>query len=99
MFLISEEEIGEIIKLTEDMCNTPGWVEKVLPYAKKRMDLINIIRSRSFTTGVGAVLEELDKRCYNSIGAGDGDIAVGGRIAFKEIRLWIAELRQQTEHE
>ena len=44
------------------------------------------------------VLEELDKKCYDQIsflsGAGSSE-----RIAYKQVRLWIAELRSQQTKE
>jgi hypothetical protein len=43
---ITEKELGQIIDITEDMCNADGWVDECLPFAKKRMDLINIICNR-----------------------------------------------------
>lgn len=46
MILISEEELGEIISLTEDACNSTGWVKGALPYIKKRQELIDKILQR-----------------------------------------------------
>jgi len=46
MILFSEEELGEIIDITEEMCNQEGWVKEVLPLAQKRMDIINKARLR-----------------------------------------------------
>ena len=43
-----------------------------------------------------AVLDDLDKKCYEQIsflsGAGSSE-----RIAYKQVRLWIAELRSQQK--
>jgi hypothetical protein len=43
---MTEKELGQIIDITEDMCNADGWVDECLPFAKKRMELINMIRKR-----------------------------------------------------
>lgn len=44
---ITDKELGKIIDLTEDICNMEGYVDDCFPIAKKRMDLINSIRSRT----------------------------------------------------
>ena len=46
MFQITQEEIGEIIDITEEMCNLEGWTEEALPLAQKRMVIIEKARSR-----------------------------------------------------
>ena len=46
MIILTEEELGEIIDLTEDMALNPGWVKEILPLAKKRMKIINRGRKR-----------------------------------------------------
>jgi len=46
MFQITQEEIGEIIDITEEMCNLEGWTEEALPLAQKRMAIIEKARSR-----------------------------------------------------
>jgi len=48
-YVISEEEIKNIIDLTEEMCETPGWVINIQPIANRRMDIINSIRSRQLS--------------------------------------------------
>ena len=53
MILISEEELGEVIDITEEMCNQKGWVKEVLPLAQKRMDVINKARSRPYNPQSG----------------------------------------------
>jgi len=50
MFVISEEEMKDIIDLTEEMCETPGWVINIQPIANRRMTIINEIRSRPHTS-------------------------------------------------
>ena len=53
-----------------------------------------LARSRPYKPG--AVLDDLDKKCYEQIsflsGAGSSE-----RIAYKQVRLWIAEFRQQQK--
>ena len=52
MFVISEDEMKNIIDLTEEMCETPGWVINVQPIANRRMDITNKIRSRTLSDEV-----------------------------------------------
>jgi hypothetical protein len=50
MFFISEEEIGELLDVTEDICNSEGWVTpEQIALAKKRIDIVNRIKSRPHT--------------------------------------------------
>jgi hypothetical protein len=49
MLQFTEEELGEIIELTEEMCTRNGWVNEIVPPAKKRMEIINRARSRPHT--------------------------------------------------
>jgi hypothetical protein len=46
MLQLTEEELGEIIELTEKMCTRNGWVNEIAPPAKKRMEIINRARTR-----------------------------------------------------
>jgi len=63
MFVISEGEMKNIIDLTEEMCETPGWVINIQPIANRRMAIINEIRSRPLSDELkkerGCVIEEL----------------------------------------
>ena len=61
MFVISEDEMKNIIDLTEEMCETPGWVINVQPIASRRMDIINKIRSHPLSSA----LEESYKNGFN----------------------------------
>ena len=54
MFQITQEEIGEIIDITEEMCNLEGWTEEALPLAQKRMAIIEKARSRPHTPAPAA---------------------------------------------
>lgn len=67
MFLISEDEIGTIIDMTEEICNTPGWVNEILPLVKKRMELINQIRSRPYTSAGSDAVMEIPLRSLKSV--------------------------------
>jgi len=49
-FVISGEEMKDIIDLTEEMCETPGWIINIQPIANRRMAIINEIRSRPHTS-------------------------------------------------
>jgi len=51
-YIISEDEMKNIIDLTEEMCETPGWVINVQPIANRRMDITNKIRSRTLSDEV-----------------------------------------------
>ena len=46
MIILTEEELGEIMDLTEDMVLHNGWVKEILPFAEKRMEIINRGRKR-----------------------------------------------------
>lgn len=46
MLQLTEDELGEIIELTEEMCTRNGWVNEIVPPAKKRMEIITRARSR-----------------------------------------------------
>ena len=46
MLQLTEEELGEIIELTVEMCTRNGWVNEIVPPAKKRMEIITCARSR-----------------------------------------------------
>jgi hypothetical protein len=61
LYIISEEELKEIIEDTEDMCNAPGWVIDVQPIANRRMDKINKIRSRPPSSALLAERERVLK--------------------------------------
>jgi len=49
MIQITKEELGEIIDLTEQMCNLDGWVKEALPLAQRRMDIITLASARPHT--------------------------------------------------
>ena len=49
-YIITEEQLKAIIDLTEEMCETPGWVINIQPIAERRMSIINSIRSRPHTS-------------------------------------------------
>jgi hypothetical protein len=67
-------------------------LDDVAQYAKGTW--VDVVRSRPYTSASSDVLEELDKKCYDQIsflsGAGSSE-----RIAYKQVRLWIAERREQ----
>jgi len=49
LFLISEEEIGELLDVTEDICYAEGWVTlEQVALARKRIDIINRIKSHQY---------------------------------------------------
>jgi len=50
MIQITKEELGEIIDLTEQMCNLDGWVKEALPLAQRRMDIITLASARPHTS-------------------------------------------------
>ena len=58
-YIITEEELGGIIDITEDMCIQEGWVKEVVPLAQKRMSIINKVRSRPYQSERETVLELL----------------------------------------
>ena len=41
MILLSEVELGDIIRLTEEMYEKEGWVAEIQPLAEERMKIIN----------------------------------------------------------
>ena len=47
-YIITEEELGGIIDITEDMCIQEGWVKEVVPLAQERMSIINRVRSHPY---------------------------------------------------
>ena len=49
MLQLTQEELGEIIDITEQMCNLDGWVKEALPLAQKRQSIIETARSRPNT--------------------------------------------------
>ena len=57
-YIITEEELGGIIDITEDMCIQEGWVKEVVPLAQKRMSIINKVRSRPYQSERDKVLDE-----------------------------------------
>jgi len=59
MFVISEDEMKNIIDLTEEMCETPGWVINVQPIASRRMEKINKVRSRPLSSALLAERERV----------------------------------------
>jgi hypothetical protein len=70
---ITEKELGQIIDITEDMCNVGGWVDECYPFAKKRMDLINNIRNRKHIPEptTEEILYILKKRYYDELAIQD----------------------------
>jgi len=44
--VITKEELGEIINITEDISLVEGWIKKIQPLVNKRMELTTKILSR-----------------------------------------------------
>jgi len=58
-YIITEEELGGIIDITEDMCIQEGWVKEVVPLAQKRMSIINRVCSHPYQSKQGKVLDDI----------------------------------------
>jgi hypothetical protein len=54
-YVISEDQLKSVIDLTEEMCETPGWVINIQPIAQRRMDIIIAIRSRQLSEHDAAI--------------------------------------------
>jgi hypothetical protein len=79
MLQLTEEELGEIIELTEEMCTRNGWVNEIVPPAKKRMEIIARARSRPHPAPaqqrIDAAIKELSEaRCAGTMEDIDGHI-------------------------
>ena len=109
-YIISEDEMKNIIDLTEEMCETPGWVINVQPIANRRMDIINKVRSRPLSEVISSrhgcltcfdsncpVWQTADQNCWKPQEAHDTAIRKAEREGvLDKLKVWWQE-RQEDD--